>query len=87
MFYKNIEIMNIEEIKIGKKYEDTLGKAIYSKKGNLMKGRDKREVLITNKTSNSIEYLDEGRFVSWIGFEEFVRVERSVGKMRFVNVE
>ncbi len=79
--------MNIEEIEINSKWEDTLGKAIYSKKGNLMKERAKREVVITNKTSNSIEYSDEGRFISWITLEDFVRLERSVNKLRFVKVD
>lgn len=78
--------MNIEEIEIGSKYEDVLGKATYSKKGNLMKERVKREVEITNKTSNSIEYKDEGRFMSWITLEDFIRVERSVNKVRFVKL-
>ena len=79
--------MNIEEIKIGSKWEDTLGKATYSKKGNLMKERARREVKITNKTSNSIEYLDEGRFFSWIAFEDFIRVENSNKKLRFIKVD
>ncbi len=79
--------MNIEEIEIGSKWEDTLGKATYSKKGNLMKERAKREVVVTNKTSNSIEYKDEGRFMSWITLEDFVRLERSVNKVRFIRVD
>lgn len=78
--------MSIEEIEIGSKYEDSLGKAIYSKKGNLMKERAKREVVVTNKTSNSIEYNDEGGYVSWITLEDFTRIEKSVNKMRFVKV-
>lgn len=79
--------MNIDEIEIGSTWEDTLGKAIYSKKGNLMKGRDRRIVVITNKTSNSIEYRDEGRFISWITLEDFVRIENSIKKIRFVKVD
>lgn len=79
--------MKIEEIEISSKWEDNLGKATYSKKGNLMKERTKRFVTITNKTANSIEFLDEGRFFSWIAIEDFERVEKSNGKVRFSKVE
>lgn len=79
--------MDIEEIEIGSKWEDSLRKEIYSKKGNLMKERARREVVITNKTSNTVEYKDEGRYFSWITLEDFVRLERSVNKVRFVKVD
>ena len=79
--------MNIDEIEIGSKWEDNLGKATYSKKGNLMKERAKRIVWIINKTSNSIEYKDEGRYFSWIAFDDFVRVENSIKKERFVKID
>jgi len=79
--------MNIEEIEIGSTWEDTLGKATYSKKGNLMKERTRREVVIMNKTTNSIEYKDGGRFFSWVTLEEFVRVENSNKKARFIKVD
>ena len=79
--------MNIDEIEIGKKYEDVLGKSTYSKKGNLMKERTRREVVVTNKTTNSIEYRDERGFISWVTLEDFIRVERAVNKMRFVKVD
>ena len=78
--------MSIDEINIGDRFEDTLGKATYSKKGNLMKERAKREVVVTNKTSNSIEYKDKGRYSSWITLEDFIRIERSVNKIRFVKI-
>lgn len=79
--------MNIEEIEIGSKWEDNLGKATYSKKGNLMKERARRFVIITNKTSNSIEFIDEGRFSSWIAISDFFRVEEKNKKIRFSKVE
>ena len=79
--------MNIEEIEIGTKYEDTLGKAKYSKNGDLIKGRNKRVVLITNKTSNSIEYKDEAGYISWVTLEEFIRIENSNKLIRFIKCE
>lgn len=78
--------MSIDEINIGDRFEDTLGKATYSKKGNLMKERAKREVVVTNKTSNSIEYKDKGRYSSWITFEDFIRIENSTKRVRFEKV-
>ncbi len=74
----------MDEIKIGDKYEDTLGKAKFSKNGTLLKDRLKRIVTITNKTSNSIEYKDESGYISWVTIEEFTRLERSVNKVRFI---
>ena len=78
--------MNIDEVEIGAKYEDCLGTAKYDKNGDLTKGRLKRVVTVTNKTSNSIEYIDEGRFVSWVTLEEFIRVEKSTSKIRFTKI-
>lgn len=76
----------IEEIEIGAKYEDMLGKAKYSKNGVLIKNvRLKREVFITNKTSNSIEYKDDGNYISWISIDDFLRVENSVKSIRFIK--
>ena len=77
-------MMNIEDVEIGSKYEDTLGKAKYSKIGTLLKDKLKRIVIITNKSSNSIEYKDEADYISWISFEDFVRLERSVNRVRFI---
>lgn len=77
--------MNINEIEIGVKYEDTLGKAKFSKNGTLLKDRLKRVVTITNKTSNSIEYKDEAGYISWVTLEEFIRVENSTKKIRFIK--
>jgi len=74
----------MDEIKIGDKYEDTLGKSKFSKNGTLLKDRLKRIVTITNKTSNSIEYKDESGYISWVTIEEFTRLERSVNKVRFI---
>lgn len=79
--------MNIDEIEIGSTWEDTLGKAKFSKNGTLLKEKLKRLVVITDKTTNSIEYRDEGRFISWITLEDFIRLERSVNKVRFVKVD
>jgi hypothetical protein len=63
--------MNITDILIGTKWFDTINKI---------------EVVITDKTSNSIEYKDAGRFMSWVSIETFTRVERSNNKMRFERV-
>lgn len=80
-------MMNIEEIEIGTEYKDCLGKAKYSKKGILiLKERLERIVTITNKTSNSIEYKDAGGFISWVTFEEFIRLENSTKSIRFSRV-
>lgn len=77
--------MNIEDIEIGSKWEDVLGMANY-KDGQLQKGRLKRFVNITDKTKNSVEYRDGGGFLSWITFEDFCRVEKSVQRVRFEKV-
>lgn len=76
--------MTIDEIAIGSKWEDVLGKATFSKKGILLKERAKRFVLITNKTSNSVEYKDEARYISWVTFDEFIMFEKSIQKPRFI---
>ena len=73
----------MNDIEIDTKYEDTLGKAKFDKNGKIIKGRNKRMVSITNKTSNSIEYKDEAGFVSWVTYEEFIRIENSTNKIRF----
>ena len=72
--------MSIEGIELLDKYEDTLGK---TKEG--VKGKLRRIVTITNKTSNSIEFKDEKGYISWITLEDFCRVERQVNKVRFVK--
>ena len=77
--------MEIEAIEIGSKWEDSLGMANY-KDGHLQKGRLKRFVTITDKTKNSIEYRDGGGFLSWITLEDFIRIEKSVQKARFVKI-
>jgi hypothetical protein len=76
----------MNEIEIGTKYEDTLGKTKFDKNGDVTKGRAKRIVLITNKTSNSIEYKDEAGFISWVTYDEFIRVENSTNKIRFTKI-
>jgi hypothetical protein len=78
--------MNINEIEIGSIWKDNLGKAKYSKIGELVKGRLERLVTITNKTSNTIEYKDGGGYISWISFEDFLRVENSLKAVRFTIV-
>jgi len=79
--------MEIVDIEIGSKWEDTLGKTVWDKGGvKVIKRNVYREVMVTNKTSNSIEYKDEKRYVSWITFEDFVRVERANGRERFIKV-
>ena len=83
---KRIEIMNIEEIEIGTKWEDTLGICKFDEIGKFLKGGLKREVIITGKTSNTLEYKDSGGYISWIMFDDFVRVERSTKKERFVLI-
>lgn len=77
--------MNIEEIEIGTKYRDCLGKAKYSKLGELVKGRLERVIIITDKTSNSIEY-DASGFKSWITIEDFIRIEKSTNTIRFSKI-
>lgn len=77
--------MEIEEIEIGSKWEDSLVMLNF-KDGQLQKGVLKRFVTITDKTKNSIEYRDGGGFLSWITFEDFERIEKSVQKVRFVQV-
>jgi hypothetical protein len=78
--------MNINEIEIGTKWEDTLGKAKFNKNGIIiLKERLLRIVTITNKTSNSIQYIDDGGFYSWITFDDFIRVESSNKKNRFIK--
>ncbi len=79
-------MMNIDEIEIGVKYEDCLGIAKYDKNGDLTKGRLKRIVTITDKTSNSIEYKDGGNFISWVTIDDFIRVEKSTNKIRFSKI-
>lgn len=81
--------MNIDEIEVGTKWKDCLGKAKYSKNGELVKGRLERLerlVTITNKTSNSIEYKDTSGFISWVTLEEFIRIENSTKEARFSKV-
>lgn len=78
--------MKIEEIEIGTKWEDTLGKCQFNEIGKFLKGGLKREIVITNKTSNTIEYMDGGGYISWIMFDDFVRIERSTKKERFVLI-
>jgi hypothetical protein len=77
--------MEIEKIEIGSKWEDSLGMLNF-KGGQLQKGVLKRFVTITDKTKNSIEYRDGGGFLSWITFEDFERIEKSVQKVRFVQI-
>jgi hypothetical protein len=77
----------MNDIEIGIKYEDILGKAKLDKNGNMIKGRNKRIVIITNKSSNSIEYKDEAGFISWVTYEEFIRVENSINKIRFSKID
>jgi hypothetical protein len=79
--------MEMSEIEIGSKWEDTLGKSVWDERfTKIIKSNVRREVIITDKTSNSIEYKD-GIHMSWISIEDFCRVERSVNKVRFVKVE
>ena len=78
--------MTIDEIEVGTKYEDNLGKAKYSKNGDLVKGRLQRIVEITAKTANSIEYRDAGRFLSWITLDDFNRIENKINKVRFSKI-
>lgn len=78
--------MNIDEIEIGSRWKDGLGKAKFSKTGVLVKGRLERLVTITDKTSNTLEYKDSGRYMSWISLEDFLRVENSLKAVRFTRV-
>jgi hypothetical protein len=76
--------MNINDIEIGTKWEDTLGSAKYNKNGVIiLKERRYREVEIIEKTSNSIRYIDNGGFYSWITIDDFIRIENSNKKARF----
>ncbi len=77
----------MNSIEIGTKYEDVLGKTKFDKNGNVIKGRNKRLVTVTNKSSNSIEYKDDGGFISWVTYEEFIRIENSINKNRFIKVD
>ncbi len=79
--------MNIDEIEIGSIWKDGLGKTKYSKIGEIVKGRLERLVTITNKTSNTIEYKDGGRYISWISLEDFIRVENSLKSIRFTKID
>jgi hypothetical protein len=65
--------MSIEEIEIGSKWKDNLK-------------RYKLNVEITDKTANSIEFRDSAGYMSWITFEDFSRIEKSVQKVRFEKV-
>lgn len=80
----NRKIMKIEEIEIGSKWEDTLGSCKWNGDKVVKRGL-RREVIITNKTSNTIEFI-EGRYLTWISLEDFTRLEKSNGKVRFVKV-
>ncbi len=78
--------MDINDIDISSKWEDVLGKAKCDKNGKEIKGiRLKREVIITDKTSSSIEYRDEGGFLTWISIEDFIRVEKLKNCNRFIK--
>jgi hypothetical protein len=77
----------INTIEIGSKWEDTLGMAKYSSNGSLLKGRLKKEVIITDKSSNTIEYVVVNTaYKSWISIEDFTRIERSNNKSRFERI-
>lgn len=65
--------MNIEEIEIGSKWKDNIKR--YS-----------GVVEIIDKTTNSIKFKDSGNFWSWITLEDFIRIEKSVQKVRFEKV-
>jgi hypothetical protein len=74
--------MKIDEISIGSKWKDNLGKNLWDEKKIIKRGLT-RIVEITNKSSNSIEYKDESGFYSWISVEDFFRIENSNKLVRF----
>jgi hypothetical protein len=79
--------MEMSEIEIGSKWEDTLGVNVWDKNGaKIVKRGVRREVIITNKILNSIEYKDEKDYLSWISIEDFSRVENSNKRVRFEKV-
>jgi hypothetical protein len=78
--------MNIDEIKIGTKWKDSWGIQTFHKNGQQVVGLT-RIVTILDKTSNSISYMDTKGFISWIVYDEFIRVERAINKIRFVKID
>lgn len=76
--------MNIDEIEIGSIWTDSWGVQTFDKNDNKIVG-SLRKVVITNKTSNSIEYRDTKGYLSWVTLEEFIRLEKSINKVRFIK--
>ena len=72
--------IKMDSIEIGSRWEDTIGLNRYDKvKVDVIVERGiYREVVITDKTSNSIEYRDSFGFLSWITIGEFFSVNKGV---------
>ena len=79
--------MTINDINIGTKWEDTLGKLVFNNKDKVIKRNAYREVIITDKTKDSLQYKDSGGYLSWERFEDFIRIEKSNGKQRFIELK
>jgi hypothetical protein len=77
--------MDISDINIGSTWEDTLGKCVW-KNDKIVQLCAKCIVTIISKTSNSIEYKDDGGFHSWIHIDYFLKFEKSVNKIRFIKI-